>query len=643
MPTFFTTNKAPGVYIQEEQVAGPIAGVGTSTAAIIGPAQQGPINKPTFLTNFTQFQKIFGGYVTAPMVYATHAVRGFFENGGTTCYFVRVGTAVRAARPLNDRPGIGAAQLSTLIVTAKEEGVTGNDITVEVQDASIVTAVSAVRAQATLSSASNNQATVTAAGDAANFRPGDIVSLVQGATSERATIESINGTTITFQANLTNTYTGGTIRIADLIPGQRKIRIASTSSIEPGTYIRITQDGTNEDGTVNSVERANNFVTLAQGLTKIYTMATGDNPVSLRTLEFTLIITPPDLGAEKIPNLSMDPRHSYYFAKVVNSTSVDVALADPPSPNPPPNNRPAIISASKLTGGQDDDITQIQATHYRNSIDILEKVDNVNILCIPDRTDQEVQNYMVAHCDKMQDRFAILDSQLNATPSNGIVTQRTHVSSDSGYAALYYPWIFIANPVAAERIKVPPSGFIAGVYAHTDGTRGVHKSPANVPIRGALELEQTFTDDEQGPLNEQGINVLRFFPGRRVVIWGARTIAPKDRTQWRYVNVRRLLLFIEESIQEATQFAVFEPNNLELWEKVKRQVTEFLTRVWRDGALFGATPEEAFRVRVDEELNPDYVRALGQLVIEVSVCTVTPAEFIQFRIIQQPGGPSVEE
>jgi uncharacterized protein len=650
MAPFVATNKAPGVYIEEVQEAGPIAGVGTSTAALIGPAQQGPINTPTFLTNFTQFQNTFGGYITAPLVYATHAVRGFFDNGGTTCYFVRVGTAVRAFRTLNDR---AATPRPTFVVTAKQEGVTGNAITVQVQDASIVPAVATVRAQATLSAASNSQATVTLATDAATFRPGDVVFLQQGTTSERATIASISDTTITFQANLTNTYTtDGTIRLADLIPGQRTIRLAGTTGIEPGTSMSITQGATTEAGVVQAVERANNFITLTQGLTNTYTMAAGDAAVNLQTLEFTLIVTTPntvfgvlpeDIGPKRFENLSMDPRHSRYFAKLVSSSSVDITLADPPSPTAQPNNRPAVLAASALTGGQDDDITQIQASHYRQAIDALEKVDDVNVLCVPDRTDQEIQAYMITHCEKMQDRFAILDPQPNATLS-GIVTQRTQVGSDNGYAALYYPWVVIANPVASGRIKVPPSGHIAGVYARTDNSRGVHKAPANEPMRGVLDLERVLTDDEQGPLNEQGIDVLRAFSGRGIVIWGARTIAPSDRTQWRYINVRRLLLFIEESIQEGTQFAVFEPNDLALWGKVKRQVTEFLTRVWRDGALFGATPDQAFQVRVDEELNPPEVRALGQLVIEVVVFPVTPAEFVVFRVIQKPGGePSVLE
>lgn len=652
MSPFVTTNQAPGVYIEEVQVPGPIAGVGTSTAAFIGPAEKGPIGKPTFLTNFTQFQQTFGDYIFAPMVYVTHAVRGFFNNGGTTCYFLRVGTAAQASRTLEDRAG---TPQPTLVVTAKQEGVAGNAIAVEVQDAHIVSSVNASRASTTLSGsgAQNNQAAVT---DGSNFRPGDIVLVDDGTNSERATIANASNTTITFQANLTRTYASGSIRIADLIPGQRTIRIASTTGIEPGTYISITQGTTTgtttESGVVQSVERTNNFITLARELTRSYTMASNDALVTLQSLEFTLNVTTPstlpDAGTKTFANLSIDPRHSRYFAKIVDSKSVEVTLANPLNSSLPPNNLPAVLAASVLTGGLDDDITQIQATHYRNAIDELERVDDVNILCIPDRTDQEIQAYTITHCEKMQDRFAILDPQPNATPDptttpGGIGAQRNLVNSDRGFAALYYPWIFISNPVAAGQIKVPPSGHIAGIYARTDFTRGVHKAPANESMSGVLALERTLSDDEQGPLNETGINVLRSFSGSGIRVWGARTIAPKDITQWRYVNVRRLLLFIEESIQEGTRFAVFEPNNLALWAKVKRQVTEFLTRVWRDGALFGTTPDRAFRVQVNEALNPPSVRALGQLVIEVIVFPVTPAEFIVFRIIQKPGGGSFDE
>src|SRR5262249_30792553 len=150
-------------------------------------------------------------------------------------------------------------------------------------------------------------------------------------------------------------------------------------------------------------------------------------------------------------------RHSRYFAKIVASQSVDVTTADPPSTNLPPNNRPAVRAASVLLNGRDDDITQLQASNFHTAVDSLERFDNVNILCIPDRTDQDVQAYMIAHCEKMQDRFAVLDPIPNAAPSDGIVTQRGLVSSVSGYAALYYPWIFVSNPLGSGQVKIPPS------------------------------------------------------------------------------------------------------------------------------------------------------------------------------------------
>jgi hypothetical protein len=647
---FTATNKAPGVYIDEVQVPGAIAGVSTSIAAFVGPARRGPMNKAVFLTSWTQFVNGFGPqdpqdpqgpFITDPQVWVAHAVRGFFDNGGSACYFVRVGTGVQASLTLRDRtaaPGRG-----TLVVTAKQEGAAGNNIQVEVQNANIVASVAAVREEIPLASASNRQATATTDSDAARFRPGDIVFLSEGANNDRVTVDRVGGTAITLRENLTHTYTAaGVMRIADLNPGQRRIRLADTTGVEAGSYISIT-DGANTEGqVVQSVERANNSIILGRGLTNLYSMAAADPAVDLSTLEFTLILQTP--GVETYPNLSMDPRHSRYFANVVNSQFVDVSLVDPPNPTTPPDNLPVALAATALANGVNDDISQFRspafAPRFRAGIDALERVDNVNILCVPDRTDQDIQAYMIAHCERMQDRFAILDPGRNVDPA-GIQTQRDLLNSDGGYAAIYYPRIVIPDPLGNGRVAIPPSGHIAGLYARTDNDRGVFKAPANDTLRGVVDLERALTDGEQGPLNENGVNVIRFFTGRGIRVWGARTISTS--VQWRYVNVRRLLLFIEESIQEGTQFAVFEPNNLELWGKVKRQVSDFLTRLWSEGALFGLTADDAFSVRIDEDLNPPSIRQLGQLIIEVKLFPTTPAEFIVFRIIQQPGGPVVQE
>jgi phage tail sheath protein FI len=380
-------------------------------------------------------------------------------------------------------------------------------------------------------------------------------------------------------------------------------------------------------------------------------MAAGEPQVQVQSLEFNLLVR--DTGSmpvldETFSGLAMDPRHSHYFGSLIanhGSSLVSVALADdPPNPTPPPANLPAVvIGFTALVGGADDNPAGLAASHYQTAIDALERIDEVTMLVIPDRTDLAVQGAMITHCEKMQDRFAILDPQRGATPTNGIRAQRGGLNSDRGYAALYYPWIWISNPDpnVGGRLLVPPSGHVAGVFARTDDAKGVHKAPANEQIRGVLDLERTLNDTESGQLNELSVNVLRRVPNRGFRVWGARTLTTS--TQWRYVNVRRLLLFIEESIQEGTEFAVFEPNNRSLWETVKRQVAEFLTTVWATGAFVGATPETSFRVRVDEELNPPGQIALGILTFEVIVYPAPPAEYIVFRVIQEPGGPRLEE
>jgi phage tail sheath protein FI len=274
-------------------------------------------------------------------------------------------------------------------------------------------------------------------------------------------------------------------------------------------------------------------------------------------------------------------------------------------------------------------------------LELLKPYDDVALVCAPGLTDTKVQAAVIIHCTNMNDRFAILDSPKGATPDNadktGILQQLAGVHSDKGFAALYYPWIIVGNGEFW-----PPCGHIAGIYARTDAERGVHKAPANVAVRGALGLERRLTDEQQGLLNPKGVNVLRVFAGQATpLVWGARTTAT-DST-WQYVNIRRLFIFLEESIQEGIRWALFEPNNLQLWQKVKRTITEFLTRVWRDGALFGATTEQAFYVRVDDILNPTNEQKAGRLNIEVGVRPTQTAEFIVVRIGIWDGGAEVKE
>jgi phage tail sheath protein FI len=226
--------------------------------------------------------------------------------------------------------------------------------------------------------------------------------------------------------------------------------------------------------------------------------------------------------------------------------------------------------------------------------------------------------------------------------AGSVEAQRLGVDSTRGYGALYYPWLRVLPAGTGAPILVPPSGHVCGIMARVDNNRGVFKAPANEIVNGALGIERNMSDVDQGQLNLQGINIIRLFQtGGRPILWGARTTAT-DRN-WQYVNVRRLFLFIEESIQEGIRYAVFEPNNLALWQKLKRSITEFLTRVWRDGGLFGAKAEDAFYVRIDETLNPFSEQALGRLNIEIGLRPTYPAEFIIVRIGIFQGGSEVTE
>lgn len=280
-----------------------------------------------------------------------------------------------------------------------------------------------------------------------------------------------------------------------------------------------------------------------------------------------------------------------------------------------------------------------------DSLDEFAKVDEIAIVAAPGATDAAVQTALLDHCEGLEDRFAVLDGQVTTTITP-VAIQGT--VRDSNYAALYFPFIIVSDltipdpedpkskPVAKARLTLPPSGHIAGIYARVDELRGVHKAPANEIVRGALDLAYLVTHNEQKGLNPDGINVIRGFNGN-LKVWGARTLGGDANGEFKYINVRRLMLFLRESIDEGTQFTVFEPNSQPLWQKIIRVITAFLTNVWRDGALFGLTPEEAFFVKCDETTNPPEVRELGQVVTIIGVAIVKPAEFVIFRISQLAG------
>jgi len=649
MPVYST----PGVIIEEITGLGVIAGVATSTGGFIGPALEGPINEPRRIFSWEEFEERYGRpgagprpdvYLTDPVRYLAHAVAGFFANGGGEAYICRVGTAARAFAELNPVSGT----VKALRVEALKEGQAGNQLTVAIAHSSTVNGVELARPVSAISipPTATERRRMTVVNAATLFRVGDIVRRTNASAAERLVIEDIVLATnvVVVTADMVG-VAGGELRLASLTPGTRRLRLAETKAkgLFAGSAITIARTGSPpEQATVASVE--GDTVTLDKGITGTFEL-TGA-PVTVTSHEFDVTVQPqPAAGPETYGGLSMSRRHPRYFETTISSPRVralqppaaDVLVVPAPVVAAPPNDRPRATTAGSpvaLTSGADDDLRSIGTDRYVAGINAFDAIDDVNFLAIPDAQDTTTQSHLTDRCVRHGDRVAILDTPAGADV-DAALTHRAAVESERGFAALYHPWLLVPDPFSptGEPMPVPPCGHVAGIFARVDANPGVHKAPANETVRGANGLQTLIGDAAQGPLNRAGVNTIRVFPGRaRPVVWGARTTVAADVTDWRYVNVRRLLCYIEESIQEGLRGAVFRPNDLALWQQVRRSITAFLTGVWRDGALFGATADQAFRVRIDEAINPPASRALGQLFVEVRVAPVRPAEFIVVRI-----------
>jgi len=308
------------------------------------------------------------------------------------------------------------------------------------------------------------------------------------------------------------------------------------------------------------------------------------------------------------------------------------------------------------TGDTDTSIRENQADKL--GLYAFDDVDDIALLAAPGLNGNQ-QKEMLELCEVRKDRFAILDGTIVSDGNMDIP------ASNKGYGALYTPWLKVTKPswfvgnqdhiqvtgpnrrklIKAEKneLFVPPSGHMAGLIARVDGERGVHKAPANEIVMGITGLSQNINRLEQGQYNDRGINVIRIFKDRGIRVWGARTLGTMSDASWKYINVRRLFIMIEQSIMLGSQWAVFEPNDHTLWKKLTRDVRAYLLRVWRSGALFGQTPEEAFYVKCDDETNPRYLIDAGQVNVQIGICPVKPAEFVVFSIGQWDGGALIEE
>ncbi|MGN1120697.1 MAG: phage tail sheath subtilisin-like domain-containing protein [Oscillospiraceae bacterium] len=565
---------SPGVYVEEfDSGSVPMEGVSTSTAGFVGVTEKGPVDgAPVLVTNFADFRRTFGGYLTerefGEYRYLAYSVNQFFTNGGSRCFIKRVVPA--NAKYAGNTEDTAAAPV---VIFAKDPGAWGNKITVKVAPASkfktqILELITA------------ENGTKYRVKNASGFSEGDLIAFTDGSAYIENVITSIDGDVI----SLKDAFDGSVVD-TNLVP----TKIISTVDAN----IEVSYDGQVEKYEFVSLNVAtSDFITMKLAKSELIAISVTvpENPVSVYEL-----FTGRKTGDEVVVNL---------FGGT-NGTADALSAADFMGEDKGPGNR-----------------TGIQAF-----------IDNgdVSIMAVPGVTDANVQMALVAHCENMGSRFAILDIARDTKSVNDIIATRNIF--DTSYAAMYHPWVKVFDPVTKNTAAIPPSGSIAGIYARTDNTRGVWKAPANEVVSGCVGLDCNYTTGEQDLLNPKGINLIRSFPGQGIKVWGARTLSSNG--QWKYINVRRLFIFLEESIKANTNWVVFEPNDQVLWLRVKRTIEVFLAGMWRNGAFTGSAESEAFFVDIGPNTMSKDDIDNGRLICVIGVAPVKPAEFVVFRLTQK--------
>lgn len=658
---------SPGVYIQEVAFGPePIEGVSTSTAGFVGETERGPTTgQPTLVTSFPDFQNKFGGYVSGKNL--AYAVRGFFDNGGLRAYIVRVIGDPATAASVAILNGYDVALLNSVTQAMSSTPYTlrvASVVGVQVSDTITIihTDGTPLPDVVTVQSINATMSSLTVSG-ALSEDIGPMTHAIRYASQPQST----SHTTVTFSARDDGQY-GNHIRVRltpvylanATISGVGMTSGTSTdfyvNPVAPfvaGTTVELEQKNSPQGRaycTVISVDPASNKVALNNS-TISATYAAGD---FIRVTGWKLEVYSDATLVETITGISSDNSASDGVVQKLVAESQWVRAAtgtlaiEAVSPSATDTTFPYFPIGLPVTfdpgSGSDGTLhpSDIIGSDVvpRTGLKALESQDGVNIIAAPGYSGQlGVVSELIGQAERRMDRFAVFESVAADDDIGTVLTERGLYNSE--YAAMYHPWIQVLDPITNQPIDLPPSGHIIGCYARTDSDRGVFKAPANVTLQGILGFSQTITDGEQDILNPAGVDALRQLDGLGLVIWGARTISADSL--WRYVSVRRLFIFIEQSLVVGTRFAVFEPNDQRLWARLRDSVSNFLTTQWRAGALFGSKPSEAFFVKVDETTTTQDDRDNGRVNILVGIAPVKPAEFIVFQIGQAPQSVIISE
>ncbi len=566
---------SPGVYVEEfDSGSVPMEGVSTSTAGFIGVAEKGPAEgAPILVTNFADFRRTFGGYLSE-RDFGGYRYLAYSVNQ----FFANGGSRcfIKRVVPSDALYACNTedSDSAPIVIYAKDPGAWGNKITVKVSPSS------KFKTQITEIADSASGVTKYRVKNSSGLDVGAVVAFTDGSEYKENVITGIDGDMISLKEPFDDSVVD-----TSLVPK----KIISTLEVN----IEIAYDGQIEKYDFVSLnENTSDYITarLAKSELVAVRVALPDEAVSAYEL-----FTGNKQGAEVLINLFGGS----------NGSSDALSAGDFIGEDRGPGNR-----------------TGIQAFIDNN---------DVSIMAVPGVTDPNVQMSLVSHCENLGSRFAILDIPKDIKSVNDILNHRSIF--DTASAAMYHPWVKVYDPLTKNTSAVPPSGSIAGIYARTDNTRGVWKAPANEVVSACVGLDCVYTTGEQDLLNPKGVNLIRSFPGQGIKVWGARTLSSNGL--WKYINVKRLFIFLEESIKANTSWVVFEPNDQVLWLRVRRTVEVFLSGLWRNGAFAGASESDAFFVDIGPNTMSKDDIDNGRLICVIGVAPVKPAEFVIFRLTQK--------
>ena len=615
---------APGVYVEEVSFRSKsIEGVSTTTTGFVGPTRYGPLyDPPDVLTSLPEFEAAYGDGQQLDFAgtlidnYMWHAARAFFTEGGKRLYVKRIYQGQGVSDPLLDQSGRGAGSIGALDIEARHPGAFGN---FHVR----ITLVAGPSVLAVQGTGAERHIVVRGVSDF------DVVLLTQSSTSflrAHSYLDEVTGQR-TWQFITEEDSPVTAIELADLDPATDSVQVVTaTVSVavnEPGrlpwVWAGVPLDprhllGGAPDSLLAMFDRT---APAAQALPIIIEPSTplGTGLEILQTLlDASPIFSPPNVDVEAG---LLDPESSD------DNRSLDTLLRDGNDGQRP--------EPDYYEGVQRSDDT-------KTGLVALEDIDDISIVAAPgstqgyiDRRDDvhAVINSLISHAQHMRYRIAVIDSGDDMTVS---AVRAMRAQFDTSYAAFYYPWVRVLDPITNGPNDMPPSGFVAGIYARNDTLRAVYKAPANEVVSLAISFEKLINKGQQEVLNPEGINAFRFFEGRGYRLWGARTMS--SDSEWKYVNLRRYFAFLEHSIDRGTQGVVFEPNGEALWANVRHTVDDFLFDQWQNGALLGDKPEKAYFVRCDRSTMTQNDLDNGRLVCLIGVAPLRPAEFVIFRIGQ---------